>query len=107
MGGLRCGEVSPLAFRATRGLVDAYVAIADDRAREAMRLLAGAAGTDPRIEAGASGAAALGGLLAVLDDPRAAEVRNALSLGPASRVLVMVTEGVTDAEAFAAALSGP
>jgi diaminopropionate ammonia-lyase len=93
MGGLRCGEVSPLAFHAVAPLVDAYVGIDDGWAMDAMRRLAG---SDPSMAAGASGAAALGGLLATLEDAAAAGVKKALALGATSSVVVIVSEGVTD-----------
>ena len=105
MAGLRCGEVSRSAFTATHSLVDAYVAIEDEWAIEATRALALPADTDPRIEAGASGAAALGGLMASLRTPAAADLRTRIALGAQSRILVFVTEGVTDAAAFTAALA--
>jgi diaminopropionate ammonia-lyase len=105
MGGLRCGEVSPAAFDAVLSLVDAYVAIEDDWALDAIRLLAEPAPGDPPIRAGASGAAALGGLLATLRDPTLDDLRDRLSLGPTSRVLMFVTEGVTDPDVFQRALA--
>jgi diaminopropionate ammonia-lyase len=101
MGGLRCGEVSPLAFAASLGRVDAYVGIEDAWAREATRLLARPTPPDPAIEPGLSGAAALGGLLATMRDPGLADLTAHVSLGPASRVLAFVTEGVTDPDLFA------
>jgi diaminopropionate ammonia-lyase len=100
MAGLRCGEASPVAFRAVKTLVDAYIAIEDDWTRDAIRLLATPERTDPMIRAGASGAAALGGLMAAMRAPAAAHVKRRLSLDGESRVLVMVTEGVTDADLF-------
>ena len=96
MAGLRNREVSPLAFAAVQPIVDAYVAIDDDWAHDAMRRFARPAGDDPAIAAGASGSAALGGLLAVCTQPAMAAVRERLRLGPASRVVVVVSEGVTD-----------
>jgi diaminopropionate ammonia-lyase len=96
MGGLRCGEVSPLAFQAVAPLVDAYLGIDDAWAMDAMRRLACPRGTDPSIAAGASGAAALGGLLATLEDPAAFDVTQALALDHTSSVVVIVSEGVTD-----------
>ena len=61
-----------------------------------MRTLADPAAGDPMLAAGASGSAALGGLLAVCGDPAMQPVRERLGLGPTSRVLVIVSEGVTD-----------
>jgi len=96
MGPLRCGEVSVLAFEAAFPLVAGYIAIDDEWAIRAMRQLARPAGDDPRILAGASGAAALGGLLATLEDPAAQDFRDSLGLGLASTALLIVSEGMTD-----------
>ena len=52
-------------------------------------------------------AASLAGLLAALGDPSADELRQSLHLGDESRVLVIVTEGVTEPENFAAVLAEP
>jgi len=96
MGGLRCGEVSPIAFDTVRRHVGGYIAIDDERAFEAMRMLARPRAGDSAIEAGPSGAASLGGLTAALADPEAAPFREGLALGPDSTVVVIVSEGVTD-----------
>ena len=96
MAGLRNREVSPLAFHSVRRTVAAYLAIDDVWANDAMRTLADPAAGDPMLAAGASGSAALGGLLAVCGDPAMQPVRERLGLGPTSRVLVIVSEGVTD-----------
>ena len=47
MAGLRCGEVSPLAFEAVAPLVDGYLAVDDDWTRHAMRRLARPEGDRP------------------------------------------------------------
>ncbi|MEW6321154.1 MAG: pyridoxal-phosphate dependent enzyme [Acidobacteriota bacterium] len=107
MACLRCGLGSPLALRHLAGWVDAYVAIDDEWAHEAMRRLARPATGDRAVEAGASGAAALGGLLATLFDPALAEVKRLLRLGPGTRALAVVTEGVNDPAQFAAVLGRP
>lgn len=107
MAGLRNREVSPLAFDALQPIVDAYVAIDDQWAHRAMRMLARPLGDDPSIAAGASGAAALGGLAAVLEDPSLEPVRQRFGLGPSSRVLVLVTEGATDPALWASVVARP
>jgi diaminopropionate ammonia-lyase len=104
MAGLRNREVSPLAFAALQSIVSAYLAIEDKWAHEAIRRLAGSRDDDPRIEAGASGAAALGGLLAVVGDPTLTSIRQHLKLDSRSRVLAIVSEGVTDPDVWAAAM---
>jgi len=96
MAGLRNREVSPLAFGSVRDTVSAYLAIDDTWALAAMRALAMPAPGEPAVAAGASGAAALGGLLALGHEPGMQPVREQLGLGAASRVLVIVSEGVTD-----------
>ena len=96
MGPLRCGEVSTLAFDAAYPAVTGYIAIDDEWAIRAMRRLARPDDGDRRITAGASGAAALGGLLATLEDRAASEFREALGLGSGSTVLLIVSEGITD-----------
>lgn len=91
MAGLRNREVSPLAFEAVRSIVSAFVAIDDRWSADAMRALKSAG-----IAAGASGAAALGGLLALCGDDSMRDVRRSLGLDAAARVSVIVSEGVTD-----------
>ncbi|GAA2007321.1 diaminopropionate ammonia-lyase [Nakamurella flavida] len=90
MAGLNCGAPSPLAWPVVAAGTDVFVAIGDQAAEEAMRALAAEG-----IAAGESGAASLGGLLAVVEDGTD-EQRAALGLTPASRVLLVNTEGVTD-----------
>ena len=107
MGGLRCGEMSPSVFPAVQSLVDAFVAIEDSVAYEAMRLLARPAPPDPVIECGPSGAAALGGLLATMAASEFAPVRERIAVGPDSRIVVLATEGVTDPTLFGQVLARP
>lgn len=107
MGGLRCGEVSRAGFETVHSIVRAYVAIEDRWAFEAMRQLASGGEGDPRVEAGASGAAALGGVMAVFRDPALSGVRERLGLGRGSRVIAFVTEAATDPELFAAVVGRP
>jgi diaminopropionate ammonia-lyase len=62
---------------------------------EAMRLLAA-----DGIVAGETGAGGLAGMLALAREPQTDEARRTLGLGPASRVLLLCTEGATDPEAY-------
>lgn len=91
MAGLNCGTPSTVAWPLVSGGFDAVVAIEDERAREGMRLLAGAG-----IVAGETGAAGIGGLLELLT----IESPEALGLSSAARVLLLSTEGATDPEAY-------
>ncbi|HUQ86989.1 MAG TPA: diaminopropionate ammonia-lyase [Vicinamibacterales bacterium] len=102
MAGLRNREVSPPAFASLLPNVDAFMAIDDVWAHDAMRVLAHPIESDAGISAGASGSAALGGLLALCRDTSMHDVKQQLGLGPASRVLVIVSEGVTDPDLWSA-----
>lgn len=96
MAGLRNREVSPLAFHAVLPIVDVFMSIDDVWAHDAMKRLAHPLDADPAVRAGASGAAALGGLIALCHDDALQDARSALRLSPESRVLAIVSEGVTD-----------
>lgn len=91
MAGLVCGTPSTAAWPLLAGGFQAFAAIEDDYAVAAMRALA-----DEGVQAGESGAAAAGALLALLEGPGAKAAREQLGLTSHSRVLVLVTEGVTD-----------
>ena len=79
MAGLNCGRASPLAWPLVSRGIEAFATVSDDRAREAVVLLA-----RDGVTAGESGAAGLAGLLAFRDE-----------LAPSGTVLVVNTEGAT------------
>lgn len=93
MAGLACGEVSLLAWDILATGANAFCAIPDQAAVEAMRLLANPVGNDPVIVAGESAVAGLAAALLLLQDPAASA---SLGLGPNSRVLFFGSEGDTD-----------
>jgi len=91
MAGLNCGIPSPIAWPELQAGIDLDIAIPDDATREAMRALA-----DAGVAAGETGAAGLGGLLALAASSSWEDVRERLGLNDQSHVLVLVTEGATD-----------
>jgi diaminopropionate ammonia-lyase len=95
MAGLNCGTPSLVAWLLLARGIDLFVAVEDERAREAMRLLASAG-----IVAGESGAAGLAGLLEALSGEQADAARSFLKVDDSTRVLLLVTEGDTDPEAY-------
>ncbi len=95
MAGLNCGTPSRLAWPLVERGLDVLVAIDDELAREAMRLLDRAG-----IVAGETGAAALGGLLALRDGGQPSHVVMAAGLRPDARILIVCSEGATDAAAY-------
>jgi diaminopropionate ammonia-lyase len=94
MAGLNCGTPSSAAWPDLRDGINAFVAVEDELARQAMRELAAA-----EIVAGESGAAGLAGLNHLLNS-HGETARQRLGLGPASRVLLFSTEGATDPVAY-------
>ncbi|MGH2750595.1 MAG: diaminopropionate ammonia-lyase [Actinomycetota bacterium] len=92
MAGLNCGTPSIVAWPLVSRGYDAYVALADERAREGMRSLAGAG-----IVSGETGAAGIACLLELLDDH---EARAALGIDRNTTALVLSTEGATDPAAY-------
>lgn len=95
MAGLNCGRPSLIAWPITARGIDAFVAVPDERAREAMRALARVG-----IMAGETGAAALAGLIELLTGDEKARHRQVLGIDERSRALVIVTEGATDPMAY-------
>lgn len=93
MVGLNCGLPSPIAWPRNSAGVDWFVSVDDDSARQAMRDLA-----EVGIVAGETGAAALAGFTALVDDAGwRADSPNAAD----ATVLLLVTEGATDPESYA------
>jgi diaminopropionate ammonia-lyase len=97
MAGLNCGTPSLVAWPELSSGVDLFVAIDDERSREAMRALA-----RDGIVAGETGAAGAAGLIDLCQAPDAAAMRDALGIGGATRALVICTEGATDPAAYRA-----
>lgn len=104
MAGLSCGEPSPLAWRVLSEEASDFLTIPDALVPPTVRLLARPQGGDPAIEAGESGVAGLAALIAAARQPG---LRQALHLSEGSRVLLIGSEGVTDAQVFADIMEGP
>ena len=97
MAGLNCGLASVLALPSVIAGFDAFVAIDDDRARGAIRAMA-----DAGMDVGETGAAALAGLAALVEDHR-----EEMPVPDDAVVLIVATEGVTDPQGFADAVGRP
>lgn len=95
MAGLNCGQPSLVAWPTVSTGIDLFVAVDDERARIAMRSLAAAG-----IVAGETGAAGLAGIDEVLDGAGAADIRERLRINRSTSLLIFVTEGATDPQAY-------
>jgi diaminopropionate ammonia-lyase len=102
MAGLNCGTLSMIAWPVIQGTFDLAITVDDDRAREAMRLLAGAG-----VVSGESGASGLAGLLALLTAPELQAPRERVGIGAGTSALVFSTEGATDPDAYARVVGAP
>lgn len=101
MAGLNCGRLASVAWPSLHAGVDVFMTIGDDASRDAMKTLASGG-----VESGESGAAGLAGLISCCTHaPR--EVRDAIGLGPSSRILIISTEGATDPVAYDSIVSPP
>lgn len=97
MAGLSCGEPSSLAWEIIGQEVADFLTIPESLVGPAMRLAANPIGADPAIEAGES---AVCGLAALISVARRSEMREKLGLDENSRVLLIGSEGITDAEIY-------
>jgi diaminopropionate ammonia-lyase len=97
MAGLCCGEPSASAWTLLGPGADAFMSIADPAALAMMRVLADTIDADPPIVCGESAAASPAGLAAIMADSDAART---LRLDSSSRVLLLGTEGDTDAALY-------
>ena len=93
MVGLRCAEVSPLAWPAIAAVADGAMTVSDADAQDAIAKLSLPLGEDQAIDAGPSGAAGVAAVLALASRADLASLRAALGWGPATRAFVIATEG--------------
>jgi diaminopropionate ammonia-lyase len=101
MAGLDCAEVSAAAWPSLRHGIRGTVTVDDGQVRAAMRELAAAG-----MAIGESGAAPVAALRALMREPACAGLREAAGIGPATRALLVATEGPTDPAGHRAALAG-
>ena len=95
MAGLDCAELSPAAWPSLRDGVHAMVTVEDGEVDDAMRELAAAG-----LTVGDCGAAPLAALRRIVSHADGAALRDAVALGPKTRVLLIATEGSTDSDAY-------
>jgi diaminopropionate ammonia-lyase len=104
MACLAAGEVSPVAWTVLKHGIDDVLALPDEAAMAAMRMLADGVARDCPLVAGESGSAAFAGLVAATLDPA---VRAAIGLDAASQVLLVGSEGATDRETYRRVVGRP
>ena len=90
MAGLRCASPSPVAWPTIHRGVDAFIAIEDGQAVDAMSALAA---DEPRVDVGPSGVCGAAALVALGSAPEFVHVRHAAGLDRSTRALIVLTEG--------------
>ena len=103
MAGLSCGEPSAPAWEIIRHLADDFLSIDDALVAPAMRMAAAGEGGNPPITAGECAVAGWAALAAAAARPPLAA---ALGLGGKSRVLLIGSEGATDAQIYRRLIGG-
>jgi len=95
MAGLNCDTPSLIAWPIVSKGVDLFISIEDEWACQGMRRFATLG-----LVSGETGAAGIGGLLALLHDPTLSAARASLGIDNSTRILVICTEGATDPVAY-------
>ena len=100
MAGLSCGEPNITSYPILRDYADAALSCQDEIAAQGMRILAAPLDGDDRVCSGESGAVTMGALYQLLCDPAYQSLKENLGLCASSRVLLVSTEGNTDAAMY-------
>ncbi|HVV57375.1 MAG TPA: pyridoxal-phosphate dependent enzyme [Gaiellaceae bacterium] len=101
MAGLDCAEVSAAAWPDLRDGLAGTIVVDDAETHAAMRELAALG-----YAIGDCGAAPLAALRALVAEPGCAALREAVGLGPSTRVALVATEGPTDPDGYRAVVGG-
>ena len=106
MAGLSCGEPCTVGWEMLRRYADHFVSAPDEIAEKGMRLLAKPAAGDALIVSGESGAVTVGLFAELMENEQLSGLREAIGLGPDSKVLCISTEGDTDRESYSRIVHG-
>lgn len=100
MAGLSCGEPNPKAWKVLKVIAEGGISADDRLAALGMRVLGHPLKDDARIISGESGAATMGVLYSLLTARSKESLRKYLSLDESASVLLINTEGDTDANHY-------
>ena len=100
MAGLACGEPNTIGWDILRNHVDAFLSCPDWVSACGMRMLAAPVKGDPAVTSGESGAVGMGVVSTLMTEDSCKDLREALELGPDSKVLMFSTEGDTDPDKY-------
>ena len=100
MKGLNYSSPARFSWPVIRSTFDLFLAIDDIWTFQAMKLLHEPAEGDPQINAGETGAAGLGGMLALMVDADLDKCKSCVTIDANSNILIINTEGVTNQDLF-------
>ncbi|MFT3943363.1 MAG: diaminopropionate ammonia-lyase [Ancrocorticia sp.] len=103
MIGMSVGETSLPAWPIIKFGASGFIACGDDFVEQAMRMLGRPQDNSIPVESGETGCAGLVALLEVNGDD---DAKTALGLDKSSRVVIINTEGATDADSYRAVMAG-
>ena len=97
MGGMSCGEPSPVPWEILKKSVNNCISLPDDGIGKAMNLFANASFGDDKIIAGENSAPGVISLIASCNNEN---IKNKINLNSSSNVLLIGSEGDTDQEMY-------
>ncbi len=100
MAGLACGEPNTISWDILRNHTRFFVSCPDWVTAKGMRMLAAPCKGDQQVISGESGAVGMGLIATLMEDGSYRELREAIGLGPDSKVLMVSSEGDTDPESW-------
>lgn len=96
MAGLACGEPNLIGWNILRDFPCGYIRCDDYVAANGIRILANPVSGDKKVEAGESGSVGIGLIDLLANHTAFEEIKQALDIGPDSKLLIFNTEGATD-----------
>lgn len=100
MAGLACGEPNTISFDVLKDYTDGYISCPDYVSARGVRVMAAPLKGDPQIISGESGAVGIGVTTLLTTRDEYADLKDKIGLNEKSVVLVISTEGDTDAEKY-------
>lgn len=101
MAGLACGEANTISWEILKEKTSYFVSLPDWAAAKGMRVLSAPVKGDPQVVSGESGAAGMGLLMELLNNPKYVDFKTQAGIGPDSQILLFSTEGDTDPAQYA------
>lgn len=100
MAGLACGEANTISWEILKNKSSYFVSLPDYAAAKAMRVLSSPVKGDPQVVSGESGAAGMGCLMEILENPDYQSLRDEWGIDESSQILMFSTEGDTDPDQY-------